>query len=199
MSVKPTAEQLATVAALLDAKLPPDEAVKQALQLFDAADRLLRADEIADQQTEDHAKNEAEREASAGLDGREEMFLMSEAFDLYKELAEARGVKAPLKTEAGFIKAMRAARLTTIRNWHAMTPEEFIKSPEMENPVIETRELTSRGAIEQLFQRKTELRKAADRIRKKKRPGPVKGKSSNNLSRNTKLEKRNKKLEQRKV
>jgi hypothetical protein len=199
MSVKPTVEQLATVAAMLDAKLPPDEAVKQALQLFDAADRLLRADEIADQQAEEQVKNKAEREALAGLGGREEMFSMSEAFDLYKEFAEAQGVKTPLKTKAGFIKAMRDAGLTKSQVRHAMTPEEFIKSPETENPVVEIRELTSRRAIEQLFQRKTELRKAADRIRKKKRPDPGKGKSSNNLSRNTKLKKRNKKLEQRKV
>jgi citrate lyase beta subunit len=70
MKFKPTVEQLATWAAMLDAKLSPDEAVRRALQLFEAADRLLRADEIADEKEEEELRAQYEDFTENFPDGR---------------------------------------------------------------------------------------------------------------------------------
>src|SRR5437016_4984446 len=103
MSNKPTIEQLATVAAMLDGKLSPDDAVKQALQLFEAADRLLRAEEIAEEKEFDELQAEAARLASIGLGSRDEKVSLYEAFNLQQGIANKLGVPA-FKTEARFTK-----------------------------------------------------------------------------------------------
>jgi hypothetical protein len=172
--------------------------VKRAFQLFETAARLLRADEIADPE-EEALKNELQRRESVGLGRLAEKITMRKAFLVQQEIATQRKHQ-PFKTERGFIKAMHDAKLVDIVEAYGETDEEWIKSPKSgERPIVETRELTSRKAIEALFEKRAKDRKARDHARHQKSKNAVKEKNSENLLRAKSTKKRSKSAPKRKV
>jgi hypothetical protein len=64
---QPTPIDLALIAAKLDPKLSPDEAVTRARAIWEAADRNLRADEIAAAQEDEQVRADLERLERLGL------------------------------------------------------------------------------------------------------------------------------------
>jgi hypothetical protein len=199
MENKPTVEQLTAVAATFNANLSPDQAVHRALQLFEAADKLLRADEIAGEREDQDLKNELQRRESVGLGRHAEKITLTEAFLVQQEIANHRKSK-PFKTERGFIQAMRDANLVDTVSVYGETDEEWIKSDESgERPTVETRELTSRKAIETLFDARARERKARDSARHWKNKNPAQRKSSRNLARAHTSEKRKKEPGKRRI
>ena len=162
---EPTASELAQIAARLDSRLSPDEAIARARALWDAADSVLRAEEIADAQEGEQARAEGERLERVGLGYRSDEISLSDGFRIASEIAENQKV-TPYKTERGFAEAMRSAKLTRTRTIDGKTVEEWVKSEEPAMPILETVEFTSAGAIEELYRLKAETKKKKDRERK---------------------------------
>jgi len=84
----PTPEELTAIAAKLDPALPPDQAIARAQALWEAADRTLRATQIADEEEEERIGAEGERLQRIGLDFWDETIPLSEAFKVQQDFAK---------------------------------------------------------------------------------------------------------------
>lgn len=112
MNSKPTVEQLAMVAAMLGAKPSAGKAVKRALQLFDAASKLLRADEPAwkKQEAQMDATFEDIKKNVPDLHG----ISISEALEHFKKNPAGK----PIKSEGGFLRALQRGNFAFKSNGH---------------------------------------------------------------------------------
>jgi len=164
-SQTPTPEELAAIAAKLDPRLSPDEAIARAQALWEAADRALRATQIADDEEEKRTRAEGERLERIGLDLWDETIPLSEAFKVQQDFAKRVRI-SPYESEKRFVTAMRKAGLTIHRDIDDERLKKWLASKEPGEPVRETQELTSVGAVKRLFDQKVEQRRNRDRTRK---------------------------------
>jgi hypothetical protein len=162
---QPTPIDLALIAAKLDPKLSPDEAVTRARAIWEAADRNLRADEIAAAQEDEQVRADLERLERLGLGLRCDRISLPDGFRIACEIAQKHKVAA-YKIPDRFAEAMRAAKLTRTRPIYGKTVEEWVKSNEAEMSIIGTEEYTSEKAVEELYRMKAESRRKKDRARK---------------------------------
>ena len=165
-SQPPTPEELAAIAAKLDPKLLPDEAITRAQALLKAADKALRATQITDEEEEKRLLAEGERLERIGLGLRDEKIPVFQALALAREIASRMAVPFNYKTENGFANALRKAQLTVLRPIHGKTIKEWRESEEPEMPIVGHEELTSERATEEFFRLRAEQKKRQDRARK---------------------------------
>ena len=195
---QPSTTDLALIAAKLDPKLPPDEAATRARAIWEALDRHIRADEIADTQEGEQVRAECERRERFGLGLRCDRISLSDAYKVAVEIAHRLGKKA-YHNEKSFAVAMRKAKLTIVNPIYGKSIEEWVKSAEPERPIVGTEEYTSAKAVEELYRLKAEQRQSLDRKRKaaaksKKRASKESEKSSAERKRR-KAERRNNPLD----
>jgi hypothetical protein len=149
-------ETLAKIAAALNPKLACEDPAK-AIQL--ARNLLIAADpELAEQEAL-RAEELQLREQSERYDAlfpRSELISVAEAF---------KASPGHYKTETGFAAALREEKLTTVlqdvdlEQWRKARPDEQQK-------FVDYIEVTSLRAVEELFRRQGERKKALDRERK---------------------------------
>jgi hypothetical protein len=166
MKTTPSPEELAAIAAKLDPKLSPDEAIAKAQALWEAAHKALRATQIADEEEEKRLLAEGERLERIGLGLHDEKIPVFQALALARKIASRMGVAFNYKTENGFANALRKAQLTIQQDISDKTVKEWLKSEEPERPIRETQEITSERAIEEFFKLRAEQKKRQDRARK---------------------------------
>jgi len=144
---------LTAIAAKLDPALPPDQAIARAQALWEAADRTLRATQIADEEEEERIGAEGERLQRIGLDFWDETIPLSEAFKVQQDFAKRVRI-SPYKSEKRFVAAMRRAGLTIQRDIDDEWLKRWLKNKEPGEPVRERQELTSVAAVKKLFDQK---------------------------------------------
>jgi hypothetical protein len=150
-------EVLARIAAQLNPKLACEDPAK-AIQL--ARNLVIAADpELAEQEAlrAEIAHLEEETERAGKLFPRGKLILVAEAF----KISPGR-----YKTETGFAAALRKEELTTVAQ--VVDSAQLIKAwPDEEEKFVKPTEVTSLQAVEELFRRKRDRKKAQDRARKK--------------------------------
>jgi hypothetical protein len=182
MKTAPTFEDLAAIAAKLDPKLSPDEAIERAQALWAAANKALPATQIADEEEERKLRVKTEILERVGLNlWDDEGISLSQAFRVQQDIASRVGV-SPYKTEKRFAAALRKAGLTNHRDisgeWLIPAGSTFrvwreIKESKTPGPGRETQELTSERAVKELFDQRVEQRRKRDRERKAAGKTPV--------------------------
>ena len=205
MNSTPTPEELAAIAAKLDPKLSPDEAVERAHALWAAADKALSATQIADEEEERKLRVKTEILERVGLNlWDDEGISLSQAFKVQQDIPSRVGV-SPYKTEERFVAALRKAGLTIQRDisgeWLIPAGSTFrvwreIKESKTPRPSRETQELTSKRAVKELFDQRVEQRRKQDRERKAVGKTPVALKQPKKKSQKNVAESKGQKAEQ---
>jgi hypothetical protein len=164
-NARPTTSELAQIAASIDSKLSPEEAITRARALWEAAHRASCAGEIKTDESELPAECEHLERVGLGLPCKE--ISLSQAFCIAATIADKWKPKfKPYKKENTFAAAMRAAKLTCKRPIYDKTIEEWATSNEPERPIVGAEEYTSSKAVEELYRLKAEQRQRRDRKRK---------------------------------
>ena len=153
-------ETLAKMAAHLNPKLAcddPAKAIQSARDLLTAADPEL-AKQAAEQAEETELYKESQR--------RDELFPHVERISVAEAFERLPG---HYKTETRFAAALRKENLIIVENVvEDVDLPQFIKAwPDEEEKFVKRPEVTSLRAVEELFKRKREQKKAQDRARKK--------------------------------
>jgi hypothetical protein len=127
-------------------------------------------------ETESQAEEEQMRLEMDRLDQflpRNELVLLPVAFEFAKDIASRRGVPG-YKTERALTRALSRENLITTQlgpannKTHDEWRDELHKSEGIGFPPVEEHEVTSKRAIEELFERNAARRRQLDRERKKK-------------------------------
>jgi len=173
-------EALAKMAAELNPKLAcedPAKAIQLARNLLIAADpELVEQDAVRAEELQ--LKDESERHDA--LFPRGELISLADAF---------KTLPGHYKTETGFVAALRKENLTTVLQ--DVDLQQWLKAwPDAEKQFVETREVTSIRAVNELFRRRDEAKKKLDRERRSAKAKSLQAKSSKKMSRNSDARKR---------
>lgn len=164
-AAKPTASELAQIAARLGPTLSPEEAITRATALWKAADRASRGNEIAEEEESEQLRAECERLERVGLGWQCNRISLSDAFQVAIAISHRLGKKA-YHNENSFAVAMRKAKLTRASPIYGKSIQEWVKSAEPEMPIVGADEYTSTKAVEELYRQKAETKRIKDRKRK---------------------------------
>jgi hypothetical protein len=185
MHRKPTVEQLAAMAAMLDSKLPPDKAVARAHATWEAAYEYLNPDE---KQAEKEAKQLEENVSKEAKNlkwlPRGEEIPLSEAFSLQDHFKDPKRFETALKKEGLLLVESRCMNQEQVDECNAALARNasLIRAgqtkvedvPEVEPVYVEGSYWTSRKATHELLKRIADRRRAKDRKRKHERKTHVK-------------------------